>query len=349
MRSNDWTAPESGIKPASVPSARYARPPILPREYYEPDFVKSLGFIGYGLCFFLGFGLVARGIWSVQSLHVAVRALLMAPFLFLAGQGMQILGLVGHEGFHLSLHKNKYVSAITGLFASSVIIGFSVTGFAASHWNHHRYTNQASDPDAKVFAKYKTFLSRFLFARLDADTKYAIYGARLAMGLDLPLKVKLPFSRRATTALAVLNQLVTGAYLGLYVWVTMKDLATGIICVVIPHLVVVHYSGLRPYVEHAGTEEGILRDTRSRVHWWFTMLYHNVNYHLEHHMYPSVPFYNLPRVHEFLKAHGHFARAQSHVETTIWGAYEKTTGRFQYPVSTNDQNWDPLRDGASAE
>jgi beta-carotene hydroxylase len=349
MRSNDWTATDSGIKPASVPAARYARPPILPREFYEPNFAKSLGFIGYGLCFFVGFGLVARGIWSLSSLHVAVRALLMAPFLFLSGQGMQILGLVGHEGFHLSLHKNKYVSALTGLFSSSVIIGFSVTGFAASHWNHHRYTNQASDPDAKVFAKYKTFLSRLLFARLDADAKYALYGARLAMGLDLPLKVKLPFSRRATTALAILNQLVTGAYLALYVWITLKDLATGIICVVIPHLVVVHYSGLRPYAEHAGTEEGILRDTRSRVHWWFTMLYHNVNYHLEHHMYPSVPFYNLPRVHEFLKTNGHFDRAKSHVETTIWGAYEKTTGRFQYPVSTQDQSWDPLRDGSAAE
>jgi beta-carotene hydroxylase len=347
MRPNDWTKPESGIRPNSVPAARYARPPILPREFYEPNLARSIGFVLYGLAFYVGFGVIARGIWSLGSLHVALRCALMAPFLFLAGQGMQILGLVGHEGFHLSLHKNKYASALIGLFSASVIIGFSVTGFAASHWNHHRYTNQASDPDAKVFAKYKTFLSRLLFARLDADSKYALYGARLAMGLDLPLKVKLPFSKQATTALAVLNQLVTGAYLALYVWITMKDLATGIICVVIPHIVVVHYSGLRPYAEHAGTADGVLRDTRSRVHPWFTFLYHNVNYHLEHHMYPSVPFYNLPKVHAFLRDNGHFDRAQSAVETTIWGAYEKTTGRFLYPEFGKDSAWDPLHESAA--
>jgi beta-carotene hydroxylase len=345
MRPNDWTKPERGIQPEAVPAARYVRPPILPREFYEPNTLRTIGFVAYGLMFFVGFGAIARGLWSMSSLHIAVRVLLMAPFCFLSGQGMQILGLVGHEGFHLSLHKNKYVSAITGLLSSSVIIGFSVTGFAASHWNHHRYTNQASDPDAAVFAKYKTFLSRFLFARLDADMKYAIYGARLAMGLDLPLKVKLPFSKQATTVLAVINQMVTGAYLSLYLWIAYKDLATGIICIVIPHLVVVHYSGLRPYVEHAGTDEGILRDTRSRVHPWFTFLYHNVNYHLEHHMYPSVPFYNLPRVHAFLRDNGHFERAQSPVETSIWGAYSKTTAKFQYPQpAAKDLTWDPLTD-----
>ncbi len=343
MRPNDWTEPKAGTQRDSIPNARYERPPILPRELYEPNLLHSLGFVVYGLCFYVGFGAVARGIWALESLPIAARVVPMIPLLFLAGQGMQILGLVGHEGFHLSLHKNKYVSAVLGLFSASVIVGFSVTGFAASHWNHHRYTNQAADPDAKVFAKYKTFLSRLLLARLDADGKYALYGARLALGLDLPLKVKLPFSRRATTVLAALNQLITGMYLSLYVWITMKDLATGIICVVIPHLVVIMYSGLRPYAEHAGTSEGILRDTRSRVHPWFTFLYHNVNYHLEHHMYPSVPFFNLPKVHEFLRERGHLARAGSAIETTIWGAYEKTTGRFKYPEYDRDSAWNPLR------
>ncbi len=349
MRPMTWTTPESGIKPKTVPAVRYARPPILPRELYEPSTLRTIGFILYGVGFFAGFGAVARVIWSVDALPVAARVVLMAPFVFLSGQGMQILGLVGHEGFHLSLHKNKYVSAITGLFTASVIIGFSVTGFAASHWNHHRYTNQASDPDAQVFAKYKNFFSRFMFARLDADAKYALYGLRLSLGLDLPLKVKLPFSKRATTVLANMNFMVTALYASFYVWLTMHDLATGIICVVLPHMVVVHYSGLRPYLEHAGLEEGVLCDTRSRTHPWFTFLYHNINYHLEHHMYPSVPFFNLPKVHAFLRDNGHFARANSAIETTIWGAYSKTTGHYPYPsAGSKDLAWNPLGDTSSS-
>ena len=31
---------------------------------------------------------------------------------------------------------------------------------------------------------------------------------------------------------------------------------------------------------------------------------HHVNYHLEHHLYPAVPHYHLPALHEKLKAHG---------------------------------------------
>jgi len=31
---------------------------------------------------------------------------------------------------------------------------------------------------------------------------------------------------------------------------------------------------------------------------------HHVNYHLEHHLYPAVPHYHLPRLHRLLRAKG---------------------------------------------
>jgi fatty acid desaturase len=31
---------------------------------------------------------------------------------------------------------------------------------------------------------------------------------------------------------------------------------------------------------------------------------HHVNYHIEHHLYPAVPHYNLPRLHAALEQHG---------------------------------------------
>jgi fatty acid desaturase len=30
-------------------------------------------------------------------------------------------------------------------------------------------------------------------------------------------------------------------------------------------------------------------------------LYWNMNYHLEHHMFPMVPYYNLPKLHQVIK------------------------------------------------
>jgi fatty acid desaturase len=35
----------------------------------------------------------------------------------------------------------------------------------------------------------------------------------------------------------------------------------------------------------------------------------NVNYHLEHHLYPSVPFFQLPRLHALLCAKPEFRQA----------------------------------------
>ncbi|CAM3551575.1 fatty acid desaturase [Arcobacter aquimarinus] len=34
--------------------------------------------------------------------------------------------------------------------------------------------------------------------------------------------------------------------------------------------------------------------TSIRLNWFLSMLYSNMNYHIEHHLYPNVPFYNLP-------------------------------------------------------
>jgi fatty acid desaturase len=46
-------------------------------------------------------------------------------------------------------------------------------------------------------------------------------------------------------------------------------------------------------------------------------LYWNMNYHVEHHMFPMVPHYRLPELHEEVK--GDLAAAYS----SIWAAYKE--------------------------
>jgi fatty acid desaturase len=57
--------------------------------------------------------------------------------------------------------------------------------------------------------------------------------------------------------------------------------------------------------QHAGLAEDI-RDHRLNTRSFymnpaFRFLYMNMNYHIEHHMFPMVPFYNLPQLHEMIK------------------------------------------------
>ena len=57
--------------------------------------------------------------------------------------------------------------------------------------------------------------------------------------------------------------------------------------------------------QHAGLNDDVL-DYRLNTRTFYTnyfirFLYSNMNYHLEHHMFPSVPYYNLPLLHEKIK------------------------------------------------
>ena len=57
--------------------------------------------------------------------------------------------------------------------------------------------------------------------------------------------------------------------------------------------------------QHAGMQEDI-RDHRLSTRTWLTnplfrFMYMNMNYHIEHHMIPLVPFYNLPKLHEMIR------------------------------------------------
>lgn len=58
--------------------------------------------------------------------------------------------------------------------------------------------------------------------------------------------------------------------------------------------------------QHAGLPENVLDHRRNcrTVHMnpVFRFLYWNMNYHVEHHMYPMVPYHALPKLHEAIKA-----------------------------------------------
>jgi fatty acid desaturase len=76
---------------------------------------------------------------------------------------------------------------------------------------------------------------------------------------------------------------------------------------------------LRTIGEHYGIEyDHMLRQTRTTYPSLIERLLiapKNIGYHLDHHLYPSVPFYNLPELHRELQQHEAF-RTQAHLTRT---------------------------------
>lgn len=85
---------------------------------------------------------------------------------------------------------------------------------------------------------------------------------------------------------------------------------------------------VRSMAEHIGTANSHeLNATRTIIPTWierFCIVPYGVSYHLEHHLFPSVPGYALPTLHEHLMHDAEF-RNVAHVTQSYAGLYRELT------------------------
>jgi fatty acid desaturase len=209
---------------------------------------------------------------------------------------------------------------------------FTQVGMSITHALHHRDTNGPEDPDLRLFAPHQTLWRRLLLGRLNVNRVFLANTIRVAFNRPLSVPIVVPFRPVQLRTLARVNLLFSGAFAVLYAWGFIVAPWRALAAIGLPHLLGTALSGLRPYLEHAGTESEPFRDTRSYTAPVFTWLFFGNNFHLEHHLYPSVPCYRLAALHRRLVAQGHYARAGALVETTVWGALVHASGRSLYPM-----------------
>jgi hypothetical protein len=219
--------------------------PALPRSIYAPSTAGGLAFVGAAVAMF---ALPALGAaWVVDTaLPAAVRALAVLLLALVGQQGLHLLGWVGHEGFHLNLHRNKMVSALLGTCASSMVFSFAQVGVAITHALHHRHTNGPEDPDLQLFSPHQTLWRRLLFGRLAVNRVFLANTIRLAFGWPLPVSVVVPFRPRQLRVLACVNLLCSSAFMAAYAWAVVVSPLRALAAIALPHLLAIALSGLRP-------------------------------------------------------------------------------------------------------
>ncbi|MEM1430435.1 MAG: fatty acid desaturase family protein [Pseudomonadota bacterium] len=99
--------------------------------------------------------------------------------------------------------------------------------------------------------------------------------------------------------------------------------------------------------QHAGLAEDIpdhrMNSRTVYLNPFFRFIYSNMNYHVEHHMYPMVPFYALPALHAEIKADCPAAYP------SLWSAYrEMIPAVMRQQTDANHYIRRPLPDGARA-
>lgn len=246
-------------------------------------------------------------------------------FLFMSRQQLA-LAILMHDGAHRRFFKSFFWNDLVGQVFCAAPLFFSMHSYQRLHLKHHRAPLVADDPDFSLIGGYPIARASFLrkIAR-DASgisyfkfIRYFIYMARKprkdarapspaaeggpaelkgqGAGNGMPLGFVIASVVLVNLALwAVLHAVGHGWYF-LFFWYLPAITALQVLL------------RIRGIAEHAGYAPGPdqSRNARTVRPSFQTFLFapHNVNFHIEHHLYPSVPFYRLPELHRRLVERG---------------------------------------------
>lgn len=258
-------------------------------------------------------GVIALAITLCEITKSWIIWLIAVPVI--AGRMHAIAGLI-HEFAHYRFISNKALSDWIGDLFMAWPIGTTVDGYRQNHLAHHRYTNSEDDPDwtAKLGTRAYTFPQRMRYAILNFLGYVVAISSVRDMGMAAG-RMQGDHARnhsylvlRAVYYLAVLAAVT---YFG--VWPEY------LLYWIVPYTTFFFlFMYIRSVAEHFGetmVPDSELNGTRTVIpHAWEYLFFcpHNLNYHLEHHLYPSVPFYNLPALQRELMKNNRFA-TESHL------------------------------------
>ena len=221
-----------------------------------------------------------------------------------------------HGSDHRWLFQSKRLNDLMGNFAAS-FLGYSRDGHNLTHQQHHVYLNTDRDsdriwgyPDEKISSLYRSWLLDIFgvtgFKRLlqYSQTERVDYTQTPWKNLNLKIIKNFLYTLRVV----VLTQLTILIYywflIGFkyYFLLYMLPLIT-----IYPALI-----RMRSLVEHSfetkesfdGTDRWVARSTNTFLIERFLIAPLKGTYHFEHHLFPSVPYYNLPAARDLLKSTG---------------------------------------------
>lgn len=248
--------------------------------------------------------------WPVRALGYLVM-----------GASLHSLGVLMHEGVHGNLFRNRGLDR-WGAFLLGAPTMVSGAAYRVTHRLHHQHNRSEQDPDE--FGNYVRS------PRLLAAAFY-VWGV-IGMLVFL-VHVPVHALRRGTRRDRQQILLEYGLLALLYAGAILLAVQAGAVPLLLhgwvyPMLVVIAIVNIRGWSEHMLTEPGnALTQTRTvRSNRLVRFFLCNLNFHLEHHLFPSVPWYNVPRLHALL-----------HEELRAGGAYYyRSYARFL---------WDAIRIG----
>lgn len=235
------------------------------------------------------------GIWGALGVIAWHNYYWVVTWLCYLAMGYMQMGIVTfmHDCTHNTLFKVRWKNWVFGVFAMIPLI-ISFTAFKEDHLQHHRYNRTPKDPDA--FTMGKRGIGDFIL--FYAYALVGVFLTAIQFTLIFPLQVL-----RGRKALfhwleIALHILVMW---GLFYWAASQGIADQVFALWFwPLIFFGFFNSIRFIAEHYGCpwDAGPLVGTRTIIsNQVNSFFWNNINYHIGHHAYPGVPWYNLKKLH----------------------------------------------------
>ena len=238
--------------------------------------------------------------------------LVLLVSILVIGSRQHALFVIAHDAAHYLLYDNRSLNEIVGR-ACAMVQGLSMCTYRVIHRLHHNNLYGELDPDTALHGGYPRgsgYLVRKLLKDLCGLTAWKTYAYFLggAPALNTATKVAVrplddTSEKLRGEARYDRNAVVAFHVMALVLFAISGYLVEYLVLWVLPLVTVVQaILRLRAIAEHGATTDFSSPLTAARTNiasaWLEWLIFpHQVNYHIEHHLYASVPHYNLPTLH----------------------------------------------------
>jgi fatty acid desaturase len=250
--------------------------------------------------------LIASAIYVTTHYWNPLLYVLMIVFI---GARQHALLILMHDATHYRLFRNRLLNDWVGELLLAWPFFVTMRSYRHNHIAHHRHVNSDRDPDWArklnqpqwTFPKHWTELAWLLFGDVSGlNAVDLIRLSRSLAGQDGAVPRSYRLSRLAFYLVAA-ALIIAGGGVHLFVLYWVIPYFTWLAMILHLRSIAEHFSIPDGSGVHAG-----LRTTRANALERLLIAPNNVNYHAEHHRFPSVPFYRLPELHRLLVAHPEF-------------------------------------------
>ncbi len=247
--------------------------------------------------------IIIASLFYVNAIYESIPLLVIS--IIIIGSRLHALGVFMHEATHYRLHPNRKVNDFMGNVFCAWPILTTLASYRKNHLAHHRHMNTSEDPDwfSKIDVQYFQFpMARkdIVIAYLKALTGVMFFTFYLKRTLDISNNQKADTGKnshkwiRFACYILILAGSYFSGYFSLIILLWLIPIMTSL----------VFFAHIRSVAEHFALPlEHKLNSTRTvKASWWEKVFCapYNVQYHLEHHLYPSIPWYNLADCHQEL-------------------------------------------------